>query len=187
MISLTSLWLPILLSAVFVFIVSSLIHMFLKYHQSDFKKIPDEDNVMDSLRKFGIPPGDYIIPCAGSAEAMKSEEYKEKVTKGPVAVMTVMETGMPKIGQNLVLWFIYSVIVSIFAGYVASRAVGPEAEYLTVFRFAGTTAFAGYALALLQNSIWYKRGWASTLKSMFDGLIYALVTAGTFGWLWPRM
>lgn len=41
------------------------------------------------------------------------------------------------------------------------------------------------ALALLQNSIWYKRKWSSTLKSMADGLVYALVTAGTFGWLWP--
>jgi len=45
--------------------------------------------------------------------------------------------------------------------------------------------FGGYALALLQNSIWYKRAWNFTLKSMADGLVYALLTAGTFGWLWP--
>jgi hypothetical protein len=30
------------------------------------------------------------------------------------------------------------------------------------------------------------RSWIRTLKSMFDGLIYALLTASVFGWLWPR-
>jgi hypothetical protein len=88
--------------------------------------------------------------------------------------------------SNLVLWFIYTVVVSFFAAYIAGRAVGPGSDYLVVFRFVGTTAFMGYALALPQNSIWYRRSWGTTLKSMFDGLVYALLTAGTFGWLWPR-
>jgi hypothetical protein len=35
-------------------------------------------------------------------------------------------------------------------------------------------------------SIWYSRAWINTIKSTIDGLIYALLTAGTFGWLWPR-
>ena len=87
---------------------------------------------------------------------------------------------------SLVLWFLYSVVVSFFAAYIAGRAVGPGADYLTVFRFVGSTAFMGYSLALLQNSIWYKRNWGMTLKSMFDGLVYGLLTAGTFAWLWPR-
>ena len=47
-------------------------------------------------------------------------------------------------------------------------------------------AFACYAIAGWQDSIWFKRSWSTTLKNTFDGLIYALVTAGTFGWLWPR-
>ena len=185
MVDLISLWLPILLSAVLVFIVSSIIHMLIPYHRNDFGKVPSEDDVMESLRKFSIPQGDYAIPYAGSTEVMKSEGYKEKVTKGPVIFMTVMENGMPKMGKSLVLWFVYSIIVGVFAAYIASRAMEPGAHYLSVFRFAGTTAFVGYALALIQNSIWYKRNWFSTFKSMFDGLIYALVTAGTFGWLWP--
>lgn len=186
MIDLVSLWLPILISAVFVFIVSSIIHMFLPYHRNDFKKLPSEDEVMESLRKFNIPPGDYGMPCANDPATMKSEAFKEKMKKGPVAFITVMESGEWKMGANLVQWFIYCIIVSIFAGYIASRALGPDAYYLKVFRFAGATAFIGYAMALLQNSIWYKRNWGTTLKSMFDGLIYALVTAGVFGWLWPR-
>ena len=180
-----SLWIPILLSAVMVFVVSSIIHMLLPYHRTDFGKVPSEDEVMAALRKFNIPPGDYIIPCAGSPKVMRSPEFIEKSTKGPVAFLTVIKSGPPALGGSLVQWFIYSVVVGIFAAYIAGRALGPDAEYLAVFRLAGCTAFAGYALALLQNSIWYKRNWSATLKSMFDGLLYALVTAGTFGWLWP--
>jgi len=180
-----SLWLPILLSAVIVFVVSSIIHMFIPYHRSDFGKIPAEDEVMESLRKVDIPPGEYVIPHAGSMKVMNSPEFIEKITKGPAAFMTVLKSGPQKMAGSLVLWFIYSVLVGIFAAYITSRALGPGAQYTAVFRFAGCVAFAGYALALLQNSIWYKRKWSTTFKSMFDGLIYALLTAGTFGWLWP--
>jgi hypothetical protein len=180
-----SLWIPILLAAVLVFVASSIIHMLLPYHRTDFGKVPAEDEVMAALREFSIPPGDYVIPCAGSAKEMKTPEFIEKATKGPVAFVTVMPSGMPKMGASLALWFVYSVVVGIFAAYIAGRALGPGAEYLSVFRFAGCTAFVGYALALWQNSIWYKRAWGSTLKSTFDSLIYALLTAGAFGWLWP--
>ncbi|MFQ5604202.1 MAG: hypothetical protein ACE5HS_13125 [bacterium] len=185
MVSILSLWLPILLSAVIVFAVSSIIHMLLAYHRPDFGKLPAEDDVMDALRKFDIPPGDYVMPCAGSPKVMYSPEFIEKTTKGPVAFLTVIPSGPPSMGGSLVQWFAYSIVVSLFAAYLTARAVGPTEDYLTVFRFAGTTAFAGYSLALLQNSIWYKRNWRATLKSVFDGLIYALFTAGTFGWLWP--
>jgi hypothetical protein len=185
MVTILSLWLPILLSAVFVFVVSSFIHMVLPYHRKDFGKVPQEDEVMDALRDFKIPPGDYVIPYAGSSKAMRSPEFIEKTTKGPAAFMTVIKSGPQNMVGNLVMWFLYSIVVGILAAYITGRALGPDAAYLTVFRFAGCTAFIGYSLALLQNSIWYKRAWSSTFKSMFDGLIYALVTAGTFSWLWP--
>ncbi len=185
MVSLMSLWLPILLSAVLVFVVSSLIHMLLKYHNTDFGKVPNEDQVMDALRPFGIAPGDYVIPYAGSTDAMKTPEFIEKVTKGPVAFVTVLENGPFAMGKSLVQWFVYCIVVGIFAAYIAGHALGPAADYLPVFRYVGAVAFTGYALALLQNSIWYKRNWAATLKSVFDGLVYALLTAGMFGWLWP--
>lgn len=185
MVSILSLWIPVLLSAVIVFAVSSIIHMLLRYHRNDFGKVPSEDGVMEALRSFNIPPGEYVIPCAGSPEVMRSAEFIEKTTKGPVAFMTVMKSGKPAMGKSLIQWFIYCVVVGIVAAYIAGRALGPDAHYLAVFRFVGCTAFVGYALALLQNSIWYKRKWSTTLKTMFDGLIYALLTAGTFGWLWP--
>ena len=185
MVPVTSLWLPILLSAVIVFVVSSIIHMVLTYHRTDFGKVPAEDQVMEELRKVGIPPGDYVIPCAGGREGMKKPEFIEKVTKGPVAFLTVMPSGLPSMGKTLVQWFVYCIVVGVFTAYIAGSALDPGADYLAVFRFAGSMAFVGYTLALWQNSIWYSRAWSATLKASFDGLVYALVTAGTFGWLWP--
>ena len=185
MVSITSLWLPILLSAAAVFILSSVIHMFIGYHNSDFKKLSNEDETMDAMGKLNIPPGDYFIPCATSNKERNTQEFKDKFNRGPVAVMTVYPAGQMSMGSSLIQWFLYCVLVGIVAAYVASRAFDPGDTYLTIFRFAGCTAFAAYSLALLQQSIWYKKKWSATLKSMFDGLIYALVTAGIFGWLWP--
>jgi len=187
MVPILSLWLPILLSAIAVFIASSVIHMLLGYHNSDFKKLPDEDRIMNELRKFNIPPGDYLMPCAANNKERTSPEFIEKTKKGPVALITMLPTGQFNMGKSLTLWFIYIVVVSIIAAYIAGRALGPGAHYLAVFRFAGAAAFIGYGLALLQNSIWWNKSWATTFKSMFDGLIYALLTAGIFGWLWPAM
>ena len=185
MVSLMSLWLPILLSAVIVFFASSFIHMLLPYHRKDFGKIPEEDQVMEALRKFALRPGDYVMPCPTDPKHMKSPEFIDKMTKGPVGLLTVLPSGPPAMGMQLAWWFVYCLVVSIFAGYIAGRALDPGAHYLSVFRFAGCTAFIGYSLALWQNVIWYKRGVAMTFKSTFDGLVYGLLTAGTFGWLWP--
>jgi hypothetical protein len=185
MVAVTSLWLPILLSAVLVFVVSSVIHMLTPWHKGDVRGVPREADALAALRPLKIPPGDYAMPHAGSMEAMKRPEFLAKMNEGPVVFMTVRPNGDVSMTGSLVQWFVYSIVVSVFAGYVAGAALGPGAPYLDVFRFAGTTAFAGYALALAQNSIWWKRGWGMTLRSMIDGLVYACVTAGAFGWLWP--
>lgn len=185
MVPVPSLWLPILLSGVVVFVASSIIHMFLTYHQSDVKPVPSEGQVMDALRPFNIPPGDYMLPKPASAKEMKEPAFVEKMNRGPVIFMTVMKSGPPAMGKKLAWWFVYCVVVSIFAGYLAGRALAPGAEYLSVFRFVGTTAFIGYALAFWQDAIWWDRNVGSTVKSTFDGLIYGLLTAGVFGWLWP--
>ncbi len=186
MVELSALWGPILLSAVVVFVASSLIHMLTPWHKSDYPKMPNEDKVMDALRALAIPPGDYLIPCASSRQEMRSPEFIEKRKKGPVVMMTVWPAGEVGMARYLVLWFLYALVVGIFVGYVAGRALHPGDEYLHVFRFAGVTAFLGYSLALWQMSIWYHRSWLTTVKSTVDGLIYALLTAGVFGWLWPQ-
>jgi len=185
MVPLMSLWMPILLAAVLVFVASSVIHMVLGYHQSDFQGVPKEDQLMDALRDAGATPGDYIVPHGEGAASMKDPAFLEKWAKGPAAMITVLPSGPPSMGPQLAMWFVYILVVGVFAAYIAGHALGPGAEYLEVFRFAGATAFAGYSLALLHGSIWYHKKWSATLKSMFDGLIYALLTAGCFGWLWP--
>ena len=186
MTGLHALWIPILVSAVIVFLASSLIHMVLPWHKGDFSQVPNEDKVMDALRPFSIPPGDYMLPRPSSMGDMKSAEFHAKMTKGPVMIFTAMPNGPGSMGKSLVMWFLYSVIVGVFAGYVAGRALPVGAAYLHVFRFAGVTTFVAYALGTWQASIWYHRKWSTTMIGSLDALIYALLTAGTFGWLWPR-
>ncbi len=184
---LSALWLPILVSAVLVYIASTIIHMLLQWwHATDYPKLANEEKVMDALRPLAIPPGDYMVPRCDSMKAMKSPEFLEKMTKGPVIVMTVFPNGAMAMGKSLVMWFIFSLVVGLFAGYVAASALPPGAAYPAVFRIVGTTAFAGYALALWPMSIWMGRKWIATIKGTIDGLIYASLTAGTFGWLWPH-
>jgi hypothetical protein len=186
MTALSALWLPILLSSVLVFVASSLIHMASPWHKSDFPRMPNEDRVMDALRPLAIPPGDYLIPRPSSRQEMGSPEFADKMKKGPVLLMTVMPNGPVSMGRNLVQWFLYCAVVGFFAAYVSGRALPVGAPYLHVFRFIGATAFIGYSVALWQMSIWYRRAWSATLKATVDGLLYALLTAGVFGWLWPR-
>lgn len=186
MVSAFSLWLPILLSAVFVFIASSLIHMVLGYHANDIRPVPKEDGVMDALRPFNIPPGDYCVPKPGSMKDLNSAEYKAKVEKGPVVFFTVMPPGASFMGQTLGLWFVYCVVVSFVSAYVTGIAYGPGAHYAQIFRVAGTVGFACFGMALPQHSIWYRRNWMTTIKSMADGFIFGCLIGGTFGWLWPR-
>jgi hypothetical protein len=185
MVPMLSLWLPILLSAVLVFAVSSVIHMFLGYHASDYQPVPDEDGVMDALRAAGVQPGSYAVPHATGMKEMGSPEYVEKYSRGPVALITVGRSGPPSISAELTQWFLFCLIMSFFAAYVASRALGAGADYIPVFRMVSTVAFIGYAVGSWQESIWFRRPWSVTAKGTFDGLIYALLTAGVFGWLWP--
>jgi hypothetical protein len=183
MVPILSLWLPILVTAVLVFVASSVIHMVLKYHASDYAGLPDEARAADALRD--LSPGQYAIPYAGSMKAMQEPEYVQKMERGPVALLTIRRAGPAGMGQTLMVWFGYLVVVSVIVAYVSGRALGPGADYLAVFRFAGTTAFVAYAVGTWSESIWFARPWSTTLKNTLDGVIYAAVTAGTFGWLWP--
>ena len=186
MVSVLALWLPILVAAVLVFIASAIIHMVLSYHNADTPQVPDEAKVMDALRPFKIAPGDYVMPGATSTKEMGSPDFIERANAGPVAFVTVLPNGPLPIGKSLAQWFVYSIIVGMTAGYVAGLTLAPGTDYRVVFRIVSTVTFAGYALALMQNTIWYYRGWGFTLRTMFDGLVYALLTAGTFAWLWPE-
>jgi hypothetical protein len=186
MVPIASLWIPILVSAVAVFVASSIIHMVLGYHHGDFRGVPGEDDFMDAVRKFDIPSGDYCFPRPQSSKDLRNPAFMEKMKRGPVGLMTVRPSGPPAMGKSLVLWFLYCVVVSGIAAYVAGRALSAGAGMRPVLRFAGVTAFACYVVGLWQFTIWYWRSMSTTLKSTLDGLIYAVVTGLVFGWLWPR-
>ncbi len=182
---LAALWLPILLSAIIVFVASSIMHMLLPYHRSDYQPLPDEDKVLAALRAAGLKRGLYIFPFCTHKE-MKSPAMVEKYKQGPVGMMTVFPSGPPAMPKFLGLWFVYCLLISFFVAYLTGHTVAPGANYLVVFRVAGCAAFLAYGLGHISNGIWKGQTWSMTIKEVIDGLIYGLLTAGTFGWLWPR-
>ena len=181
-----SLWLPILLSAVAVFVASSLIHMVSPWHKGDYLAVPDEEALRRAVGPLAIPPGDYMVPRPAGREDMKSEAFLDKVKMGPNLIITVIPNGPWSMGRNLSLWFAYLVVVGIFSAYIAGRALPPNPEDWEIVRFVGATAFIAYSTALWQMSIWYRRSWSTTIKATIDGLIYAFITGAIFCFLWPR-
>jgi hypothetical protein len=182
---LVSLWLPIVLSAIFVFIASSIMHTVLPYHRSDYRKLPDEEKLLGVLRVAGLTRGLYVFPFATHKE-MKSPEMIEKYKQGPVGMMTVFPSGPPAMPKFLGSWLGYCLLIGFFVAYLAWHTVAAGANYLVVFRVAGTAAFLGYGLGHVSDGIWKGQTWSATIKEVIDGLVYGLLTAGTFGWLWPK-
>jgi hypothetical protein len=186
MVPISALWMPILLSAVIVFVASSILHMVLPYHKSDYRKLPGEDRVVDALRAAGVTPGPaYHFPHTTHKE-MKSPEVVEKFKRGPIGLLTVIPSGPPAMGKYLAQWFVYCVVVSTVVAVVAGSTLSAGTRYLVVFHLTALAAFLAYGVGQLQDSIWKGQTWGVTFKHVVDGLIYALLTAGTFGWLWPR-
>jgi hypothetical protein len=178
------LWLPILLSAVAVFVVSSIFHMVLPLHKGDTQGIPNEVEVADALRGGGIQPGEYMVPYCGDMKEMGTPEYRAKLDRGPVLTMTVMPNGPLKMGQSLVQWFVYSLVIGILVAYVGHLTLDGAAK-ITVFRVLGTVAILPYAVAHLHDIIWRNRPGGIVAKFVFGGLVYGLVTGAVFAWLWP--
>jgi hypothetical protein len=183
---LVQLWIPVLLASVIVFVASAVIHMLTPWHAGDYRKMPDQDKARAAIAPLRIPPGDYALPRPGSTKAMNSPEFLAQLREGPRMVATFLPNGSTSMGRMLALWFLYIVVIGCCSGYIARSALGTGAAYRPVFHIAGAAAFLGYSGALSQMSIWHGRSWITTVKSILDGLLYALLTAGTFGWLWPR-
>jgi hypothetical protein len=185
MVPLASLWLPIVLSAVIVFIASSIMHMLLTYHRSDYSRLPDEDKFLAFLRPSNLKRGLYVFPYCLPKD-MKSPAMIEKYKQGPVGFLMIMPSGPPAMPKFLAQWFGFCLLVSFFVAYLTGHTVAEGARYLAVFRVAGTAAFMAYGLGNITNGIWRGQTWSTVIKEVIDGLIYALLTAGVFGWLWPR-
>jgi hypothetical protein len=179
--SIMDLWMPILVASVLAWIVSALVWMVFGWHKNDYAKTGNEEAARAALR--GLSPGLYSIPHAMDQKEMAKPELQKKMQEGPVAMLAIMPSALPKMGVLLGSSFIFNVLVSVFCAYMVSRTVAADASYLQVFRVAGTTAFAAYGLAYIQESIWFGRPYSVTAKNLLDALLYGLVTGGAFGWL----
>jgi hypothetical protein len=185
MVTIGSLWLPILLSAVAVWIVSAIFWTVSPHHKSDFKGMPGEDDVLDTMRKHTMAPGQYFFPFYGKQQDADKPEVAQKLQKGPVGVLTVWPAGKPAMGKPMVLSLVFYAVVSLFVAYLTSRTLGAGTEYLQVFRVATTIAFLSYSAGIMPGAIWFGAPWRTTWKSAADGLVYGALTGGIFGWLWP--
>ena len=183
-----SLWLPIIVAAVGVFILSSITHMVLPYHRSDVKKLPadKEDALLDAFGRLNLSPDDYVIPHPGSQAGMRDPAFIAKATKGPHVFFTFERGSAPSMGPYLALWFVYCLVVSGVAAYVVWRVLGPGDRFSAVLKLGCTVAFLSYGMALPQMSIWYRRSWTTTVKSLFDSVLYGLATGAAFAYLWPK-
>ncbi len=186
MIPLTDLWLPIVVSAAFVFVVSSLVHMAIQWHKNDARQLPNEDSTLAALRGAGLTAGEYRFPFCTTMKEMSTPEFAAKLQSGPVGNMTILPSGPFSMGRSLLQWFLFCIVIGVFVAYIASLALPRGADYSVVFRFTGTVAVLGYAFSNVTHSIWKGVPWGSTVKYFVDGVAYGLVTAGAFGWLWPK-
>jgi hypothetical protein len=183
--TLFDLWLPILLSAVGVLMASSILHMCLPIHKGDYRKLPGESELLAAMRGQSVEPGHYAFPRPESMAEMADPEMIEKFKQGPVGYATIMPNGVPSIVRSLVHWFAYLLVVGILVAYVCTITFPTGEYFMPVFRVVSTASFLAYGASHAHESIWKGLSWRISGKFMFDGVIYSLITAAIFGWLWP--
>jgi len=178
---LISLWLPILLSSILLFIVSAIFWMAPLHHKKDWVKPPNEEGLLAALK--GAPAGQYMIPWCDPKD-FKDDALKKRWQAGPHASI-IVRPGAPNMGKNMGLTFVFYIVVNIFIAYVATIALDPGDAYLRVFQVVGTVGIMAYGFGLIPGAIWFGKSMRSTITDFFDAIVYGLLTAGMFGWLWP--
>lgn len=186
MVTIPELWQPILVATVLTFLAGFVLHMLLPLHQRDWSKLPDEAATVEQLRRSAIPPGSYLFPCPDSPRDLNTPAFLAKMEQGPVGLLILRPGGRPQLGPSLAKMILYHLVLSIGVGYVAGRTLMPGVEYLRVFQVVGATAVLGYSCAVVPFGIWYRPGRRLTVTQIVDGIVWGLLTAGAFGWLWPR-
>lgn len=182
---LPELWLPILVAAVLVFVASSLIHMVFKWHNPDYRRLANEDEVQAALRSATSGPGQYSLPWCQGMKEMQSEAVQRKYAEGPVAMITVWPPGPRKMGPILAKWFLLNLLVAVVVAAVLLHVYGLTGDSRSVAHLAALLTFLTYAGGSIQLGIWMGKPWISVAKDLLDGGIYALVTSLAFLWLWP--
>ena len=184
MVALSHLWLPIIASAVAVFVVSALLHMLFTYHNSDYRKVPNEDEVRAAINKGGLTPGQYILPYAVGMGA-KDPVAQQKMKEGPTGFLLLRKPSGPEMGPALGQWFVLTLVIAFLVAYVAALTMAPGEGHMAVFRVVSLIAFLAYAGSQAQEAIWRAVPWAAVIKTIIDGLVFGLVTGGVFALLWP--
>lgn len=180
-----SLWLPVVVAAVVVWIASALIWMLLGYHNGDFRKLPDEERFRELYAGGKIAPGQYVTPYWQDARGRDDKEFMKRFDSGPVGLFVAGRNGPPNMGRNMLLSLIFYLVVSFVVAYVARHTLTFGTDGRTVLRITGTIAIAIYALAGVPDSIWFWRPWSVTAKNVVDGIVYGLITGVIFMLLWP--
>jgi hypothetical protein len=186
-VSLSELWMAILLAGVLCWVASALIHMLLKYHNLDYKELSNEDEVSAALRASSAAPALYTLPYCSDMKEMGGDVMQKKFTAGPVAMISVFPDGMPNMGKALGLQILFFLIGSVFIAYLATMSMGVGTESMVVFRYVFVAAFVAYGWGQVPYSIWMGQPWSNCVRYLIDALIYGAVTAGTFAWLWPQL
>jgi hypothetical protein len=180
------LWIPIVLSAVLIFIASSLVHMVFKWHNSEYGKLPDEEAVRAAMNRGSPKPGQYVLPHCLEMKDMGTPEMQKKFVEGPVGFVTLRPPGPMKMGGALGTWFVYLLVVCTIAAYVAQRSLPADANFHQVGRVIGALSFLAYAGGSVQNGIWMGKPWSAVAKEVLDAVIYAAIAGTTFGLLWTN-
>jgi len=188
LVPLTDLWVPILIATVLVWVLSALFWTVSPHHKNDFGHLPNEEQTLGALRQAGLKPGTYGFPHMASQAEAKTPEYQKKLEAGPIGMLTIHGPDVYKnMGKPMIQSVVFYLVVTTFVAYVAGRTLPPGTEYLQVFRIVGATTFLAYGMAIIPDTIWFGRGWTRAWKHLFDALVYAVFTAGVFGWRWPGM
>jgi hypothetical protein len=184
--ALVTLWLPILLSAVVVFVISSLIHMLLNWHASDYGTFENEDAVRDAIRASNAAPGRYVIPRCKDMKDMASDAMKMKYAEGPVGHITLLPNGQPSMGKYLGMWFLWALVIAVVTGFIVSQIFDLNpARARAVAKLVGAITFIAHGFGTVTESIWSGRPWSQSVKYLVDAALYGVGSAAVFYWLWP--
>ena len=186
MLSILSLWLPVLLSAVGVFIASSLIHMVLQWHAREYRRFPNEAEMRAVVGRAQLAPGQYTMPFCPTGKELPREEMHQQFREGPVATLIVRANGLPNMGVALGQWFALTLVVALLSASLAAMVLGAGTDGHKVFHFFAVLTFMVYATGSAINAIWMGKLWSAVAVDLLDSLLYALITGAVFAWLWPQ-
>jgi hypothetical protein len=179
--SVWSLWLPIIVSGVALFFASWLAWMVLPHHKPEWRGLPNESEVMELLRRAGVPPGQYMYPYAATPAECHTEEFKRRTEAGPSGTLTIWKS-RPNMAVNMLCTLLFFVIANFVIGYLTGIALDPGESFMKVFRFASTAGILTYGTANILNGIWFGR---KMVADIIDGIAYGLITGLIFAALWP--